>query len=173
VRVVCRNTLSLALKGKDKRTFFKKAHQGNYEALQQEVEAFFADTLKAADELEIRFKQMLQKKFNDDQAKAYLEHLLPEPKKPARADADSRANNLFMARLKKVNEARSQIRHLRLNGKGTDITGVKESLWGTFNAVLEFIDHYEKNSGNNIASNLFGTGAALKRKAYDQAIGYL
>ncbi len=40
-------------------------------------------------------------------------------------------------------------------------------------AVLEFIDHHEKNSGNNIASNLFETGAAIKRKAYDQALGYL
>jgi phage/plasmid-like protein (TIGR03299 family) len=173
VRVVCQNTLSLALKDKDKRTFFKKAHQGNYDDLQQEVESFFADTLKAADDLEIRFKQMMERKFDDDLIKAYLENLFPEPKKPARADVDSRVNNLYQARLKSIKEARSRISDLRSNGKGADIKGVKESLWGTFNAVLEFIDHYEKNSGNNIASNLFGRGAALKRKAYDQALGYL
>jgi len=173
VRVVCQNTLSLALKEKDKRTFFKRAHQGNYEGLQQEVESFFADTLKAADELEVRFKQMIERKFDDDLIKAYLENLFPEPTKPARAVIDSRVMNLYLARVNKVKEARRQISGLRLNGKGSDIKGVKESLWGTFNAVLEFVDHYEKNSGNNIASNLFGRGAALKRKAYDQALDYL
>jgi phage/plasmid-like protein (TIGR03299 family) len=173
VRVVCQNTLSLALKDKDKRTFFKKAHQGNYEALQQEVKAFFADTLRAADDLETRFKQMMEKKIDDDLIKAYIENLFPEPKKPARADVDSRVKNLYLARLQNIKESRCRISDLRLNGKGSEIKGVKESLWGTFNAVLEFIDHYEKNSGNNIASNLFGTGAALKRKAYDQALVYL
>jgi hypothetical protein len=116
---------------------------------------------------------MLERKFDDDLIKAYLENLFPEPKKPARADVDSRVMNLYLGRVNKAKEARSQISNLRLNGKGSDIKGVKESLWGTFNAVLEFIDHYEKNSGNNIASNLFGTGAALKRKAYDQALSYL
>ena len=99
-------------------------------------------------------------------AKKYLEE-------HARADVDIRVNNLYQARLRSIAEARSRISDLQLNGKGTEIKGVKESLWGTFNAVLEFIDHYEKNSGNNIASNLFGTGAALKRKAYDQALVYL
>jgi phage/plasmid-like protein (TIGR03299 family) len=173
VRVVCQNTLSVALKEKDKRTFFKRAHQGNYEELQQEVESFFFDTLKAADELETQFKNMLNRKFDDDQIKAYIENLFPEPKKPARADTNSRVKNLYLARVKKAKEARSQISSLRSNGKGSDIKGVKDSLWGTFNAVLEFIDHHERNSRNNIASNLFGTGAALKRKAFDLALGYL
>jgi phage/plasmid-like protein (TIGR03299 family) len=173
VRVVCQNTLSLALKEKDNRTFFKRAHQGSYEELQQEVESFFSDTLKAADELETQFKNMLDRKFDDNLIKTYIENLFPEPTKPARADVDSRVQNLYQARVQKTKEAHSQISNLRLTGKGSNIKGVKESLWGTFNAVLEFIDHHEKNSGNNIASNLFGIGAALKRKAFDLALGYL
>jgi phage/plasmid-like protein (TIGR03299 family) len=173
VRVVCQNTLSLALKEKDKRTFFKRAHQGNYDGLKQDVEWYFADTLKAAEDLEIQFKKMLGRKFDDDLIKAYIETLFPEPTRPARAHIDSRVEKLYLARAKKAKEARSQISYLNLNGKGSDIKGVKGSLWGTFNAVLEFIDHHDKNSGNNIASNLFGTGAALKRKAYDLALSNL
>ena len=173
VRVVCQNTLSLALKEKDKRTFFKRAHQGNYDELMQEVESFFSDTLKAADDLEVQFKKMLNRKFDDDLIKAYIESLFLEPTRPAKADVDSRVENFYLTRVKKTKEARSEINNLNLNGKGTEIKGVKGSLWGTFNAVLEFIDHHEKNSGNNIASNLFGTGAALKRKAYDSALSYL
>ncbi|MBF0231991.1 MAG: DUF932 domain-containing protein [Desulfamplus sp.] len=173
VRVVCQNTLSMALKDKDKRTFFKRAHQGNYEGLQQNVETFFSDTLKAADDLEVQFKQMMEIKFKDDQINSYLKNLFPEPIKPARADVDNRVNGLYLARVKKAKDARNKISNLRLNGKGSEIKGVKESLWGTFNAVLEFVDHHEKNSKNSIASNLFGIGASLKRKAYEQALDCL
>ena len=164
LRVVCQNTLSLALKEKDKRTFSKRAHQGNYNELKQEVESFFADTLKAADDLETQYKKMLDRKFDVDLIKAYIENLIPEPTRPTRADIDSLVEKLYLVRVRKAKEAHSKINHLNESGKGSDIKGVKGSLWGTFNAVLEFIDHHEKNSGNNIASNLFGTGAALKKK---------
>jgi len=96
--------------------------------------------------------------------KAYIENLIPEPTRPTRADIDSLVEKLYLVRVRKAKEAHSKINHLNESGKGSDIKGVKGSLWGTFNAVLEFIDHHEKNSGNNIASNLFGTGAALKKK---------
>jgi hypothetical protein len=50
---------------------------------------------------------------------------------------------------------------------------VKESLWGTFNAVLEYVDHYERDEGAGISWSLFGSGAVLKRKAYGLAVGFL
>ena len=61
VRVVCQNTLSLALMDKDKKTFFKHAHQGDYRRLQTELEAFFSDTLKAVDNVQVQFKEMLDR----------------------------------------------------------------------------------------------------------------
>jgi hypothetical protein len=50
---------------------------------------------------------------------------------------------------------------------------VKGSLWGALNAVLEYADHYDGNGGRSISSSLFGSGAILKRKAYDLALSYL
>ena len=66
-----------------------------------------------------------------------------------------------------------KIAHLRLYGKGADSPGVNESLWGTFNSVLEYVDHYGLGGNIGLPSNLLGSGAVLKRKAFGLAIQYL
>ena len=50
---------------------------------------------------------------------------------------------------------------------------VSDYLWGTFNAVLEYVDHYERDEGIGISWSLLGSGAVLKRKAFGLAIEYL
>ncbi len=173
IRVVCQNTLSLALDDKDKKTFFKHAHQGNYKDLQFEIESFFEDTLKAVDDLETQFKQMMERKFDDDLIREYIEKVFPLPKKPESAQTNKRVMGFYNARLRKAEQARMNTARLRLYGDGTNIPGVKESLWGVFNAVLEYSDHYESTRHDGISSSLFGTGAVLKRKAYNLALDYL
>lgn len=173
VRVVCQNTLSLALMDKDKKTFFKHAHQGDYRRLHTEFESFFCDTLKAVENVQVQFKEMMDRKFDDDLTREYIENLFPVPREPASAGTDKRVRHQYLTRVEKVRTAREKIAHLRLYGKGTDLPGVKESLWGTFNAVLEYVDHYERDEGTAIPWSLFGTGAVLKRKAFGLAMGYL
>jgi len=173
VRVVCQNTLSLALKDADKKTVFKHAHQGDYGHLKVQVEAFFEDTLKAVDNLENQFKAMMDRKFDDDLVKEYIETLFPMPNKPIGEKISRSVTNRYLSKVKKVEESRTKIAHLRLYGKGADLPGVKESLWGTFNAVLEYVDHYGLGGNIGISSNLLGSGAALKRKAFGLAIPYL
>ncbi|MBT7715390.1 MAG: DUF932 domain-containing protein [Deltaproteobacteria bacterium] len=173
VRVVCQNTLSLALMDKDKKTFFKHAHQGDYQHLQSELETFFCDTLKAVDNVQAQFKEMMERKFDDDVTKEYIEKLFPVPIEPASSGTNKRVRNQYLTRVKKVRTAREKIAQLRLYGKGTDLPGVKESLWGTFNAVLEYVDHYERDKGTGISWSLFGSGAVLKRKAYCLSVDFL
>jgi phage/plasmid-like protein (TIGR03299 family) len=170
VRVVCRNTLCLALKGSNTRDVFKHSHQGDYSELEEKVAAFFAETLRAVGEVETRFKAMLDRKFDDDLIKAYIESIFPVPAKPAKFDTSPMLAKLYTARVKKVKAARVTTAGLMNAGKGTDLPGVKGSLWGALNAVLEYADHYDRNGGTNIASGLFGSGALLKRKAFDLAL---
>jgi hypothetical protein len=80
---------------------------------------------------------------------------------------------LYTARVKKVKGARITTAALIDSGMGTEIPGVKGSLCGALNAVLEYADHYERNGGSSISSGLFGSGALLKRKAFDLALRYL
>ena len=56
-------------------------------------------------------------------------------------------------------------------GKGTELPGVKGSLWGAFNAVTEYADYYNgKNENNRAQSTLFGAGAQMKARAFDAAL---
>ena len=41
------------------------------------------------------------------------------------------------------------------------------------NSVTAFVDHQQKIKGDRYAHILFGSGAALKQKAYELAIGEL
>lgn len=52
------------------KTVFKRAHSGDYKDLSDEVAAFFEDTLKAADDLGKKFKNMMERKFDDELIKA-------------------------------------------------------------------------------------------------------
>ena len=173
VRVVCQNTLCLALNKSNKKDVFKQAHQGDYRELEEKVASFFAETLRAVEEVEVRFKAMMDRKFDDDLIKAYIESLFPMPAKPARFDTSPMVAKFYTARVKKVKEARVTTAALVNVGKGTEIRGVKGSLWGALNAVLEYVDHFERNGGSRISSGLFGSGALLKRKAFDLALKYL
>ncbi len=173
VRVVCQNTLCLALNKSNKKDVFKQAHQGDYRELEAKVAAFFAETLRAVEEVETRFKAMLDRKFDDDLIKAYIESLFPMPAKPAKYDTSPMVAKFYTARVRRVNKARLTTAALMNAGMGTEMPGVRGSLWGALNAVLEYADHYERNGGSNIASGLFGSGALLKRKAFDLALRYL
>lgn len=169
VRVVCQNTLSLALKKKAK-TVFKHSHQGNYSDLKTQMEEFFEDTLKAADHVGETFMAMLHRGFDDDEIKAYVEGLFPIPSKRPGVDQNPRAAALYAARVRKVISIREKILELAQNGRGTEIEGVKGSLWGAFNAVLEYVDHYAETRSDRLAYAMLGTGASLKREAFDRVV---
>jgi len=124
VRVVCQNTLSLALGERVDGGYFKHAHQGNYENLQQEIESVFSKTLEAIRNLEQCFKQMLDSKFQPDEMDEYVDELFPDPKKVSES---SRAFPLYKHRLMRMQEAREKVTALRQSGKGSDIPGVRES----------------------------------------------
>ena len=72
-------------------------------------------------------------------------------------------------------------------GKGANLPGSKRTAWGAFNAVAEYVDHYRGLSdkikklpegaeklievqSKRTESLLFGSGAAVKQKAWDAAL---
>lgn len=170
IRVVCQNTLSLALKTGNMKTVFKHAHQGSYVSLKKSVEAFFEDTLKAAREVRGRFDQMVQRSFDDPQVKAYVESLFPLPVTPKDIATNARSAESYHAKVKKIHQIWATIFNLRKKGRGANLEGVQGSLWGAFNAVLEYVDHYADVRRDTFSYTMFGPGAVLKRKAYDIAV---
>ena len=56
-------------------------------------------------------------------------------------------------------------------GKGSDLPGVKGTVWGAYNAVTEYADYFNgKSNAGRAQSTLFGAGAQLKTRAFDEAL---
>ena len=57
------------------------------------------------------------------------------------------------------------------HGKGNDMVSVKGTAWAGMNAVVEYVDYVRAGSEENRAKSvLYGSGAALKQKAWDEAL---
>ena len=53
-------------------------------------------------------------------------------------------------------------------GRGADIKGVRGTVWGTYNALTEYVDHHKVYRGGEtkrLEASQFGTGRNLKAKA--------
>ncbi len=175
VRVVCQNTLSLALADPKTKLIFKRAHQGSYQALQAEAEQFFQFSLKATSALGNQFRVMSDVPLHVDEFQAFLERLFPLPPRLTSPQADERRQRLREARVRKIEVTHAAIREVFTAGigNGFSVPPAEETLWGALNAITAFVDHRQTVDGDRYAHSLFGSGAALKQKAYTLALSYL
>lgn len=164
IRVVCMNTLAMALATGEK--LFKinhTRHAGDRVALASDaVKMLFAD---AARELEM-YKRLAARKLDHAGIDAYIADVFP-----VAADAGKRAKE-------NVRRLRADVRELVDAGNGTNIPGVRGSLWGAYNAVTEHVDHVRGRRETDTAdegmsrleTNWFGRGAEVKREAIRVAV---
>ena len=124
VRVVCQNTLSLALSEGDVRTVFKHSHGGDYASLREEAEEFFQVTMGTVDNLEKTFKLMTQVSFGDDAIEEFVLRIFPDPKPPA-APKDSPSYRAYLTNRVNAQTARREVHRLSTEGKGACLKGVR------------------------------------------------
>lgn len=163
IRVVCQNTLNLALS--DGSAFRAKLkHCSTMGMKVQEVRdalgiidqkfAFFQDAAR-----KLATVELTRDAFTD-----YLQRVGIQPADLTKLDGRSRT----MAETA-VHEVTSLFEH----GKGNDAPGIKGTLWAAFNGVTEYSDYVRTSRGGSDSrtkSLLFGSGAALKQKAWDVAV---
>jgi phage/plasmid-like protein (TIGR03299 family) len=78
----------------------------------------------------------------------------------------------------KVRQAQEVMFRLFERGRGNDLPGIRHTTWAAYNAVTEYIDYHrtargsdpEERSSNRLASIWFGSGAALKSRAFSLAL---
>lgn len=155
VRVVCNNTLTLAL-DKDGKSATRVTHRSVFDPTKVKADLGILDASWE------RFKQniiaMSKVKMTDNDAHDFVKKLLINPsrdieKQPYTVDRDVQAI---------LNRAK--------NGMGSDKT--YGTLWGVLNGVTEFVDHESRARipDHALWSSWFGKGAALKTKAYEAAL---
>jgi phage/plasmid-like protein (TIGR03299 family) len=166
VRVVCQNTLALAMRERVGQQF-RRAHQGTFAQHAQAAQEFFAATLRELDFVTESFTRLSERQCSDAQAKGLINSLLPEPKRPRNPDNNPGLLRAWERRVAEVSAARQAVLALRKNGKGMALNGSRGTFWGLLNAVLEYVDHHSKVSGSRLSYALLGDGMELKVRAFD------
>lgn len=156
IRVVCQNTLHMALIGEGS-SIMKVKHTKNQGIKIKEAIKILGLVEQVAKEFEITAKEMYEFKMSNEDIDNYLAEILEIGK-------DSKEKV-------KLYEDKSfeRFRSLVDSGIGTDISGVKGSLWGAYNAVTEGIDHTDRKVKDNLKYIWFGSGNNVKDKAWKTA----
>ena len=166
VRVVCDNTLTAAM-GHNVKEEVRIVHRGN---VADRLE--FAGTLLARvgafyDELSEVYRKFAKINIKEKQMKAYVAEAL-RPYGEAKNEQqviDELKEEAQSARL--ITEV-NKVMELVETGRGTDIKGVRGTLWGTYNAITEYVDHIKvPRAGEEARIQYmgFGTGKMVKDAA--------
>jgi phage/plasmid-like protein (TIGR03299 family) len=162
VRVVCNNTLSVALSRQSGAV--KVPHRSHFDA--QTVKQQLGIAISSWDGFAEKMKELSQCDVSDHSVEAFLRRVLTYPA----SDVDQHASRI-------VND--SAIKAVRWlyegNGKGSSLGSAAGTAWGLLNSVTEYVDHHRRaRSGDHRRDAAwFGQGAALKHRARDEAVRLL
>jgi len=176
VRVVCNNTLSLALRKKDQAHVFRRGHNGSFEVLKAQADAFMTSVLAQLGETTESMKKLVAAQCSDDAFAAFLEKLLPMPARPANAATNDKVGKAHDTRMATIGAKRDQIMTLHQEGHAIacvspiSIPAADKTWWGALNSVTAWVDHVSEIDGDRYANALFGTGDALKALAYQSIV---
>jgi len=153
IRVVCNNTLTAAVGDMMKKSSTVRVkHVGDVADRMQFAGKILAQAGVYYDEVKNLFQSFAKKQLNGEQTRNYIHTSLFD---------DNKETN---SRTKKVDE----VEGLMHTGRGSDINGVRGTVWGAYNAITEYVDHHKKYRGGDakrLEASQFGTGRYLKNKA--------
>lgn len=158
VRVVCNNTLQMAVAQRDGAV--KVPHSTVFDP--RAVKDALGIGLSGWETFITNIKQLSKRSVSAEEAIAFFADVLDEPLSEASGDSSSRA----MQQLKMLYSGA---------GMGAMLTGTRGTAWGLLNAVTEYVDHRRRARSQDyrLDSAWFGQGAQLKQKALDKAQGLL
>jgi len=150
IRVVCNNTLNWALKGNKNKVNIR--HTTNARANMMIASESMGIIKKQAVKIEELYAEMFKKQLTSESMDAYFKAVVGE---------STQAENTIV-----------EINRLVEVGAGTDLKGVRGSLWGAYNAVTEYYDHYKnyQERTNKLEAIWLGSGATSKEKAFEKAV---
>lgn len=157
IRVVCNNTLGMALAGKARReSVIRHSSRFNAEVVKQELglaRDHFGEFLKAS-------RQLAAKTIRNDAAETFVETLLKDSKMVVSED---------VRKSKQFNKIMDLFKGSAMGGT---LISAEGSAWGLVNAVTEFVDHHAraKTDSHRMASAWFGRGDDLKTEALERAL---
>lgn len=156
VRVVCNNTLAIALG--DSRSAIKVPHrsQFNPEAVKRQL----GITVSSWDGFVARMKALVERPVDPDSVEALLRRVLTYQAQDNKATV---VNEQALATVRSLYEG---------GGRGALMSSSRGTAWGLLNSVTEYVDHHRRARSDDHRRDAawFGQGAQLKQRAWDEAM---
>jgi len=156
IRVVCQNTLNLAISTSEKKINMR--HMVLVMSKIDEVRKQLGIIKYQYDMFEELSKKMTTIQMNKKNFDEFLEKI-GLITKDEENKLSTRAEHVIQ-----------EVTQLYEHGRGNDLIGVRGTLWGAVNSVIEYVDYGRTSNPEKRAKTiLYGSGALLKQKAWDYA----
>ncbi|MFM0335033.1 DUF932 domain-containing protein [Paraburkholderia fungorum] len=162
VRVVCNNTLAIALG--DSTGTIKVPHRSQFDA--PAVKRQLGIAVSSWDGFMVRMKALSERKVTAESAEAYFRRVLTYQTGSASGAADKPNATTNDSAIRAVHDLFAG------RGKGATLASASGTAWGLLNSVTEFVDHQRRARSEDHRRDAawFGHGATLKQKAWDEAL---
>ena len=153
VRVVCNNTLAVALANGSGAVKVPHSTTFNAQAVKKQLDI----SVSSWDHFIYRLKTLSERKVNNAEAQNFVQRLFKEI-----ASSPSTVNESAMKKVMALYDG---------GGRGAELTSSKGTAFGLLNAVTEFVDHERRARSQDyrLDSAWFGAGALLKQKSLEHA----
>ena len=157
VRVVCNNTLSIALNGASNAV--RVPHSTTFDP--QAVKKQLGIAVSGWDTFMYRMKTLSERKVKTHESLNFFLRVLCQI--DGHADSQALTNERALKKVQELYEGR---------GRGAELGAAKGTAWGLLCAVTEFVDHERRARSQEyrLDSAWFGQGASLKQRALDAAL---
>ena len=190
IRVVCNNTLAIALKGQNSSAgVVKVPHSTKFDA--EKIKQQLGISVRAWEDHMYEMKQLSQRKVTQTEAAAYFDAVfnntslsVPEQEdgiiqfyrnvamqaqsnNPAtKADNKTEPNGRAMSKVMPMFNGQ---------GRGAELSSAKDTAYGLLCSITEFADHERRamSQDHRLDSAWFGAGAGLKQRGLEQALAMI
>ncbi|MCU4571650.1 MULTISPECIES: DUF932 domain-containing protein [Acinetobacter] len=180
IRVVCNNTLAIALKGKNSSTgVVKVPHSTKFDA--EKIKQQLGISVRAWEEHMYEMKQLSQRKVTQQEAAAYFDAVFNNTSLSI-AEQDEgiiqfyrNVANQNQSKEKSEPNGRAMSKVMTMfngNGRGAELSSAKDTAYGLLCSITEFADHERRamSQDHRLDSAWFGAGAGLKQRGLEQAL---
>lgn len=183
IRVVCNNTLAIALKGQNSSAgVVKVPHSTKFDA--EKIKQQLGISVRAWEDHMYEMKQLSQRKVTQQEAAAYFDAVFNNTSLSIAEQDDSiiqfyrnvAAHGNPAADTTKVEpNGRAMSKVMTMfngHGRGAELSSAKDTAYGLLCSITEFADHERRamSQDHRLDSAWFGAGAGLKQRGLEQAL---
>ncbi|MDC5521930.1 DUF932 domain-containing protein [Acinetobacter baumannii] len=181
IRVVCNNTLSIAIRGQSSgEGVVKVPHSTKFDA--EKIKQQLGVSVRAWDEHMYEMKQLSQRKVTQQEAAAYFDAVFNNTTMSATDQEESIIQYyLKAASMDKKSNTKSEpngramskaMEMFNGHGRGAELSSAKNTAYGLLCSITEFVDHERRamSRDHRLNSAWFGMGATIKQRGLEQAL---